>query len=94
MQGYFFLGLFVFYIVSIFAFFIFGIGKGKKDERKFWEEAEARKAKDAVFYQKEKTKIMTEVFGDAENKKVKLQNGTPLERFNNINNSLRGNTAN
>jgi fructose-1,6-bisphosphatase len=94
MTGYLILGVLIFYIISVFAAFLFGIGKGKKSERQFWEEAEARKAKDAAYYQAEKTKIMTEVFGDAENKKAELQNGTPIDRFNNINDSLRGNSAN
>jgi hypothetical protein len=89
------LGALVFFIISFFSAFLFGFSKGKKAERRAWEEAEARKANDAVFYEKEKADIMREVFGGAEQKKAELSGGGGArERFDRINDSLRGKSKN
>jgi uncharacterized membrane protein len=89
MSGYIVLIIFAVFVIIIFAAFLFGLGKGKKSERQVWEKMEAERAKDAADFQKEKEKIMEEVFGDAEKKKADFGNGSGLERFDAINNSLR-----
>jgi uncharacterized membrane protein len=89
MNGYIVLFIFAVFVIIVFVAFLFGISKGKKTERQVWEKREAERAKDAADFQKEKEKIMEEVFGDAEQKKAALDSGTSRERFDAINNSLR-----
>jgi uncharacterized membrane protein len=89
MNGYIVLIIFSVFVIIVFTAFLFGMSKGKKSERQDWEELEAKRAKDAADYRREKEKIMEEAFGDAEKKKAALGCGTAAERFDAVNGSLR-----
>jgi uncharacterized membrane protein len=89
MTGYIILIIFVFFVIIVFAAFLFGMSRGVKAERQVWEEREAKREKDAADYMREKEKIMEEVFGNAEKKKAALCGGTGTGRFDAINDSLR-----
>jgi hypothetical protein len=91
MTGYIVLGVFVFYVVSVFGAFIGGYVKGRGKEQAEQKEDALRKAASDKSFEIEKEKIMGEVFGNAEKEKAKLSGGSGRERFNAINNGLRDN---
>jgi hypothetical protein len=91
MSGYVILGGFVVLAISHAAMFFTGFRKGLKKAEADFNEALRRKAEGEVKFEKEKAKIMGEVFGDAENKKASLSRGTARERFDRANSVLRGN---
>jgi hypothetical protein len=91
MTGYLVLGAVIFWIISAFAAFLFGFGRGRKAERQTRQEDAERRVEDAAFYQTEKDRIMREAFGNAEQKKAELSRGTAgRERFDKMNDALRG----
>jgi hypothetical protein len=90
MTGYLILGVFVFLTASHAAVFFTGYRKGRKKAEAEFDEDLRRKARDKIRFEKEKSKIMEEVFGDAEAKKASLSGGGSVERFNRVNGILRG----
>jgi hypothetical protein len=94
MTGYIILGAFAFYVISVFGAFLYGIGKGNKKAKAEYDEYLRRKAQSEIEFEKAKTKIREEVFGNAEQKKASLSDGSARERFERVNDVLRGNPAN
>ncbi|MDR2509238.1 MAG: hypothetical protein LBC77_01185 [Spirochaetaceae bacterium] len=93
MTGYIILGAFVFFVVSVFGAYLAGRWKGRKAAKAEYEEDLNRKMKNEIEFEKAKAEIREEVFGNAEQKKAALSGGTAIERFNRINDSLRGKPA-
>jgi hypothetical protein len=92
MTGYIVLAGFIFFVISLFGMFIFGYTKGRSKEQAEQQEEALRKAASDKEFQIEKENIQKEVFGNAADKKSKLSSGiSGKERFDTINNSLRGN---
>jgi hypothetical protein len=94
MTAYVILGSFIFWIVSVFASFLFGLSKGRKSERQLHQDELIRKEKDVAFYQAEKNKIMQEAFGNAEKQKAELSSfggrgSSSREHFDAINDVMR-----
>jgi hypothetical protein len=94
MTGYLFLGGFVLLTASHAAAFFTGYRKGKKAAGAEFNMELRRRAQNEIEFEKEKAKIMKEVFNDAEKKKAALSAGSSAERFNRANDVLRGNAAN
>jgi hypothetical protein len=92
MMGYVILGIFIFIVVSCACSFFGGLRLGRRQMEREFEEEQRRKEQDEKNWQKEKQQIKEEVFGNAEQEKAKLSGGANgRDRFDTINNSLRGN---
>jgi len=74
----------------LFFAFVFGYFRGREKERQAHTAESLRKAESDRAFEREKEKIQGEVQGDAEKEKAKLSRGTGRERFDAINDSLRG----
>jgi predicted membrane protein len=94
MTGYIILGAFIFWTVSFFAAFIFGYIKGRAKEQSEQKDEALRRAESDKAFEVEKTEIMREVFGNANQKKSDIAGGAGRDHFNRINNSLRDNNKN
>jgi hypothetical protein len=92
MTGYIILAVLILFILGCFFSFIGGWKHGKKQAAAEYAEDQRRKEQNKKEYNKAKTEIQQEVFGNAEQKKSDLSSGdSGWDRFNNINNSLRNN---
>jgi hypothetical protein len=89
MTGYIVLGVFIFYVVSVFIAFLSGYTKGRRKEQDEQKDAALRKAESDRAFEREKENIREEVKQNAQDKKNDLPGATGTDTFNNINNSLR-----
>jgi hypothetical protein len=93
MMGYIILAILILFILGCFFSFIGGWKHGKKQAAAEYAEDQRRKEQNEKEYNKAKTEIQQEVFGNAEQEKAKLSSGNSgRDRFNNINDSLRNNS--
>jgi hypothetical protein len=93
MTGYVILGAFVFFVFSVFGAFLYGHRKGRKEAEAEFGEDLKRKMRSEIEFEKTKTEIREEVFGDAEQKKASLSEGDARARFGRVNDVLRGKPA-
>jgi hypothetical protein len=86
---YFIIGALIVLTVSHTAFFLWGFSHARKNAEAERQEEERRHLQSDRELQKEKEKIIQEVYTDAEEKKASLSAGTGRDNFNAINDSLR-----
>jgi hypothetical protein len=89
-MGYKILFVFTGFVIAVFSAFLAGYSKGAKKGRQEQAETALQKAESDNAFHAEKEKIMEEVFNNAESKKAELSSGSGRERFDAINNGLRG----
>jgi hypothetical protein len=89
MTGYIVLGIFTFWVFSVFGAFLFGYTKGRAKERNEQKDEALRKAASGRAFEAQKENIRQEVFGNAEKEKAKLSGGSGRTHFDAINSGLR-----